>query len=356
MCRSWPNDPAYSAHVAQHPPREEVSERPLTQPQRISGKVRRYRATAVVDRQNVGVPAFGATAALKLRSWNLQLWLMLLPFGIGLVFLIFLPAVLSLPIAFTRYNALSSPTFIGLQNFRELLADDIFGMALLNSLGFMLGSVTLRLIAALTLALLLFRRIRGGGAMRAAVVLPTVVPDVAWSLAWLWILNPMYGPANNMLAMVGINGPAWMLDESGARIAIIVMLAWQFGEGFVICLAALSDIPQEIHDLTRMDGARRFEKLRSILWPYLAPYLVILLIRDALWSVRANFVPALIMGQDGGPNYATTYAPTWIYINAFDYMRLGYAAALTWVTFLISCALISALFLVSARRRAGWNL
>ena len=309
-----------------------------------------------MHRQNAGVAAYATTSALKRRSWNLQLWLMLLPLGIGLVFLIFLPALLSLPIAFTRYNALSPPTFIGLRNFRELLADQVFGMALLNSLGFMLGSVTLRLIAALALALLLFRRVRGGGAIRAAVVLPTVVPDVAWSLAWLWILNPIYGPANNVLGMMGIQGPAWMLDEAGARIAIIVMLAWQFGEGFVICLAALGDIPEEIHDLSRMDGARRFEKLRRILWPYVAPYLMILLIRDALWSVRANFVPALIMGQDGGPNYATTYVPTWIYINAFDYMRLGYAAALTWVTFLISCVLIAALFLVSARRRAGWNL
>lgn len=288
-------------------------------------------------------------------AWRGQLTLMLLPFVLGIVLLIFLPALLSLPLAFTSYNALDPPQYTGLQNFRELWHDTVFRSAMLNTLGFILGSVSLRLLAALGISLFLVQHIRGGAAMRTAVVLPTVVPDIAWSLAWLWILNPLYGPLNILLSMVGIDGPAWMLDEVGARFAIILMMSWQFGEGFVVCLGALSDIPKEIHDLARIDGAQRFEKFRTIILPFISPYLLILAVRDILWSLRANFVPALIMGQDGGPNYATTYLPTWIYTNAFDYLRLGYAAAMTWVTFIISFMLMMALYVIVSRQQVGWQ-
>lgn len=276
---------------------------------------------------------------------------MVLPFLIGISLLVFLPALLSLPLAFTNYNALDAPRFVGLQNFRELLSDSVFKIATLNTLGFMAGSVVLRLIAALVLALFLMQRIRGFTLMRTAIVLPTVAPDIAWSLAWLWILNPLYGPLNMILEAVGISGPVWMLDETGARMAMILMVSWQFGEGFIVCLAALSDIPKEIHDLADLDGSQLFEKFRTIVLPYIAPYLLVLVVRDMLWSMRANFVPAIIMGQDGGPNYATTYVSTWIYTNAFDYMRLGYASAITWVTFLMSFLLLGALYLVVSRQR-----
>jgi multiple sugar transport system permease protein len=215
--------------------------------------------------------------------------------------------------------------------------------------------VPLRLIGALGIALLLQRRTRGAGPMRAAVVLPTVVPDVAWALAWLWILNPLYGPLNIALRAIGIEGPAWMLDETGARFAIILMLSWQLGEGFVVCLGALSDIPAEILDQARVDGATGREQLRGIVLPLIAPYLVVLTARDVLFSLHANFVPAKILGQDGGPNYATTYLPMWVYTNAFGYLRLGYAAAMTWVTFLISIALVVAMWLLLSRRVGAWQ-
>lgn len=289
-------------------------------------------------------------------SWRGQLLLMVMPFAVGITLLIFLPALLSLPLAFTNYNALDPPTFVGLQNFRELWSDSVFRTATVNTLGFMAGTVTLRLVASLVLALFLMQRIRGVVMMRTAIVLPTVAPDIAWSLAWLWILNPIYGPLNLLLGAVGIDGPAWMLDESGARLAIVLMVAWQFGEGFIVCLAALSDIPTEIHDLADLDGSRLFEKFRSIILPFIAPYLLVLAVRDMLWSMRANFVPAIIMGQDGGPNYATTYISTWTYTNAFDYLRLGYASAITWMTFLMSFVLLGALYLITSRRRMALHL
>jgi len=309
-----------------------------------------------------GAPAQPVTAGVGRRprlfrdiAWRGQLILLLLPFLAGIVLLVFLPALIGLPLAFTSYNSLDPPEFTGLRNFRDLWNDRIFHLSLRNTLGFIAVAVPLRLLGALAIALLLARRVRGVGSMRAAVVLPTVVPDIAWALAWLWIFNPIYGPLNILLRTIGIEGPAWMLDENGARFAIILMMSWQFGEGFVICLGALSDIPSEIVDQARVDGAGRWEQFRSITLPCIAPYLLVLVVRDTLFSLHANFVPAKILGQEGGPNYATTYLPMWIYTNAFSYLRLGYAAAMTWVTFLFTFAIVMSTWLVLSRRFGRWG-
>ena len=288
-------------------------------------------------------------------AWRGQIILMLLPFLAGIGLLVFLPALLGLPLAFTSYNSLDPPQFNGLKNFRDLWNDHVFHLSVRNTIGFIAAAVPLRLLGALAVAMLLLQRIWGVGPMRAAVVLPTVVPDIAWALAWLWILNPIYGPLNILLRAVGIAGPAWMLEENGARFAIILMMSWQFGEGFVICLGALSDIPKEILDQARVDGAGLWSQFLNITLPFIAPYLLILVARDTLFSLHANFVPAKILGQDGGPNYATTYLPMWIYTNAFSYLRLGYAAAMTWVTFLFTLAIVMATYLLVSRRLGGWR-
>jgi multiple sugar transport system permease protein len=288
-------------------------------------------------------------------AWSGQLLLLLLPFLLGVGALIVLPALLGIPLAFTEYNALDAPRFNGLQNFRDLWNDRVFRLAIRNTLGFIAIAVPLRLVGALLLAMLLLPRRPGVGQMRAAVFLPTVVPDIAWALAWLWILNPIYGPMNLALGALGIEGPAWMLDPTGARVAIVLMMSWQLGEGFVVCLGALSGIPRGILEQAQVDGAGRWARFHGIVLPLIWPYLALLAIRDALFSLHATFVPAKILGQDGGPDYATTYLPMWIYTNAFGYLRLGYATAMTWVTFAFTVAML-ALFLLVARRLDRWRL
>jgi multiple sugar transport system permease protein len=160
---------------------------------------------------------------------------------------------------------------------------------------------------------------------------------------------------NLLLGAVNVDGPAWMLDERGARFAIILMMTWQFGEGFVVCLGALSEIPRDILEQSQVDGATLWTQFLGVIFPLILPYLVILLARDVLFSLHANFVPAKILGQDGGPNYATTFLPTWIHTNAFSYLRLGYASAMTWVTFLLTLILIAPIFLIATRERRAWK-
>ena len=288
-------------------------------------------------------------------SYRAGLILMLAPYLLGLALLTVLPALMGLPLAFADYNALSPPRFVGLANFAELAGDEIFAKSVFNSLFFIALAVPLRLLGALALALLLVRARRGGGAYRAAVYVPTVVPDVAWALLWLWLLNPAYGPVNQLLALVGVPGPAWMAEEYGARFAVVLMMSWQIGEGFVVCLAALGDVPREALEQSAVDGASRWQTLARITLPLLAPVLLVLLFRDTIFSLQANFVPALILGNGGGPNYATTFLPMYAYTTAFEYLRFGYATAVTWAMYGLTALLLVAQYRVAVRWRVGFR-
>lgn len=288
-------------------------------------------------------------------SYRRQLWLLLLPYLIGIVLLVLLPALLGLPLAFTAFNALRPPEFVGLANFVELATDPIFWKAVYNSGFYVAIAVPLRLVGALALALLLVRPFRGAGAYRAGFYVPNVVPDIAWALLWLWLLNPAYGPVNQLLALVGIPGPAWMVEEYGARFAVVLMMVWQIGEGFVACLAALGDIPGEVLEQSAVDGASVWATLGRVTLPILAPVLLILLFRDTIFSLQSSFVPALILGDGGGPNYVTTFLPMYVYTTAFEYLRLGYAAAISWSMYALTALLLFAQYRVALRWRLGFR-
>jgi multiple sugar transport system permease protein len=308
--------------------------------------------SASLSRERAAVAVRARPRGLAYRA---QLGLMLAPYLLGLALLIVLPALLGLPLAFTAYNALESPEFVGLENFADLARDEIFRKSIFNSLFYVAFAVPVRLLGALALALLLVRRVRGAGAYRAAVYVPTVVPDVAWALLWLWLLNPAYGPVNQLLGLVGIPGPAWMAEEYGARFAVVLMMVWQIGEGFVACLAALGDIPRETLEQSAVDGAAPWQTLARVTLPLLAPVLLVLLFRDTILSLQITFVPALILGDGGGPNYATTFLPMFAYTEAFEYLRFGYATAATWVTSLLTVLLLFAQYRVAVRWRLGFR-
>lgn len=305
-------------------------------------------------------PGAGAMAAPRARArrrlgYQGQLWLLLVPYLLGLALLVLLPALLGLPLAFAAYNALEAPVFVGLANFAELVRDPIFWKAVFNSGFYVAVAVPLRLVGALALAWLLLRPGRGVGAARAAAYLPDVVPDVAWALLWLWLLNPAYGPVNQLLALVGLPGPAWMVEEWGARFAVILMMSWQIGEGLVACLAALGDIPGETLQQSAVDGAGAWQTLRAVTLPLLAPVLLILLFRDTIHSLQSTFVPALILTDGGGPNYATTFLPMYIYTTAFEYLRYGYGLAMTWTLYAMTAVLLLAQYQVARRWRFGFR-
>ena len=272
------------------------------------------------------------------------------PYLLGLALLVAAPAVVALALSFTDYTGVAAPTFQGFDNFIRLVGDEGFWRALANSAFYILIAVPLRLVAAVAFALLLHRRARGIGAARAIAYLPTVIPDVAYALLWLWLLNPLYGPLSAGLVALGVDPPGWLNEPWAARITVPVLSAFQVGEAFVIALAARSLIPSSLYEAAEVDGAQPWFVLRRITLPIMAPVLVLLAIRDLIFSLQVNFVPALLL-TDGGPRLVTTYLPLYVYREAFRYFRLGYASTIALTMFVIMAVLIFVQYRLARRWR-----
>jgi multiple sugar transport system permease protein len=274
------------------------------------------------------------------RTERREYAIMLAPYVLGITVLIAFPALITFALALTEYDLIRAPTFIGLDNFRELWDDEIFRTAMRNSLMFILFAVPLRLLGALALSLLLWKRFRGVAAYRTSGYLPTVVPDVAYALLWLWIFNPLYGPLNLALGALGGPTPSWLSDARAAQWAVIIMSLFTIGEGFIVAMATRQGVPSELYELGDIEGARPVYMFWRLTLPLMAPTLLLLMFRDTIYSFQANFVPALIVTEGGPPLYATTYLPLFIYRNGFEYLRYGYAAAATLTMFLITALII----------------
>jgi multiple sugar transport system permease protein len=280
-----------------------------------------------------------------------QLALMLAPYLFGLALLVALPALVTFGLALFEYDLIRSPRFVGLDNFRELGDDEVFRTSLRNSLMFMAFAVPMRLAGALALALLLHRRYRGVGAYRTSAYLPSVVPDVAYALLWLWIFNPLYGPLNLLLVELGVDRPRWLTDPQHAQWAIIVMSLFLIGEGFLVALATRQSLPHELYEIAELESAKPWYVFGRVTLPLMAPTLLLLLFRDTIFSFQATFVPALIVTEGGPPPYATTYLPLFAYQNAFEYLRYGYAAAATLAMFAVTAAIVYVQYRIVRRWR-----
>jgi multiple sugar transport system permease protein len=279
---------------------------------------------------------------------------MLAPYILGIGLLVVVPAIFTFALAFYEYDLIRPATYLGLANFRELLNDQVFRISLGNSLTFVLFAVPLRLLGALLFALLLHRRFRRVGAYRTGAYLPTVVPDVAFALLWLWILNPLYGPLNLFLGLFGDFTPAWLTNPTAARSAVVIMSLFQLGEGFLVALATRQEIPEELYELAAIEGSGPLNVFRRVTLPVMAPTLLLLLFRDTIYSFQVSFVPALIVTEGGPPPYATTYLPLFIYRNAFEYLRYGYAAAATLTMFVITAVIVFVQYRIVSRWRRSF--
>jgi multiple sugar transport system permease protein len=294
---------------------------------------------------------------------NRHVALMLAPYLLGIFALVALPALVTFGLALTEYDLVRSPSFVGVDNFRELLHDDVFATALTNSLVFAGIAVPLRLAAALGLALLLHRRFVGVGGYRSAAVLPTVIPDIAYGLVWLWLFNPLYGPINLLLKLGGdsptttawgVQPPQWLTHPNDARAAIILMSLFTIGEGFVVLLVTRQGLPTELFDLAALEDATAWSIFRRITLPLMAPVLLLLFARDTIFSLQATFVPALVVTEGGPPPYSTTYVPVFVYRNAFEYLRYGYASAATLTMFVLTALIVWLQWRIIRRWRRGF--
>lgn len=271
-------------------------------------------------------------------GWGIDQWsvaLMLAPYLIGLFTLVLLPTLLTLTLAFTNFNALTPSRWVGFANFVQLFDDRIFGIALTNTLLYLVLAVPLRIGLAWLFAAWLTRPRRGIKIVRTAIYLPTVIPDLPYALIWLVLLNPSYGPINLILGGLGLPTPLWAGAPWPARISLLMLTTWQLGENFVLVAAAQANIPPMLYEASTLDGANPWARARYLTLPLLWPSLVLLTARDLLLCLQTNFVPTLVITK-GGPGYATLLIPLYAYQRAFEDLHLGYAAAMVWTLYVIT--------------------
>jgi multiple sugar transport system permease protein len=273
---------------------------------------------------------------------------MLSPYLLGVLALIVVPGALSLAMAFANYDGITRPDWAGGRNFSMFWLDPLERIAVTNSLYFTLLAVPLRMAVTLGAALLLAAP--GLGLYRAAVYAPTVIPDVAYALVWLWVFNPLYGPVNALLAGLGLPTPGWLASAEWAKLVFVAMSLFQVGEGFVVLLVGLRSVPPELYAAATVDGAGRWQMLRFITLPLLLPWLLLLTYRDLIWSFQYTFVPAVLMTQ-GDPYHATLFLPYLIYEEVFENLRYGMGGAIMVVMFLLSGLLVALLALAVRRGR-----
>lgn len=286
------------------------------------------------------------------RQERPQLLLLLFPYLLGLGGLLFVPAVLGIGLAFTDYAGFGLPEWTGLDNFRQFGRDRVFWPSVKATIGLAAIAAPVRVLVALGLASLLRAPYRGRGLLRRTAFLPTVIPEVAYALLWLYIFNPLWGPLNRLLPLRGFRLDAWLLEPGPAKLAIAITLFWTVGEGIVLLLAARRDVPRELYEAAALDGAGPGALFARITLPLLLPFLVLLLCRDIIVSFGASFVAALVITR-GGPYYATTYLPYWVYLQSTDFGNWGYAGALNLVLFGLTLLVLVVLLLLSRR---WWHL
>jgi multiple sugar transport system permease protein len=284
-------------------------------------------------------------------SYERRLRLLLLPYALGIALLVVGPALLSFGLAFFQYDGLTAARWVGLLNFRLAFSDELFRLSVQNSLALILLPAPLRVLGAFLLARLLQRGGRFLGWFRAAVYVPSVIPGAAWALAWLWILNPLYGPLNLLLRAVGLDAPAWLADPVWAKPGLVLMSLWQIGEGFLVALAALYDMPPQLEEAARIDGAGSGQLLLHVVLPLVAPILLLLVFRDAILTFQDSFTSILLM-TGGGPYYATYTLPLLIYEQGFDLLAFGVAGAALWVIYLLTGLVVLLLYLIAWQ----WNI
>lgn len=268
------------------------------------------------------------------RRETLMAWSFLAPSALHLALFTAIPLLFTLFVSFHDWDLLHDETpFVGLANYTTLARDPIFWRALGNTVLYSLY-VPVSMACALGAAMLLNQPLRGIRVLRTIVFLPTVVSYAAIAIVWQWMFNADFGLLNVMLRAVHIPGVDWLGNPRTALLAVMIVSAWvQIGYQMVIYLAGLQGIPEYLYEAARLDGAGSWERFRFITVPMLRSVSVYLLITGVIWSFQV-FTLVYVM-TEGGPVHSTDVLVYQIYQNAWEFRRMGYASAMSWILFAI---------------------
>jgi multiple sugar transport system permease protein len=278
-------------------------------------------------------------------------YLFILPtLGYFLIFVAF-PLLFSFYLSFHDWNPLSDQrTFVGLANYAELLRSESFARSVVNTALFTAGVIGLTLVFSLLLALLLNQGLRGTGLFRGIFYSPVVTSFVATGLVWLWLLDPGYGVVNYALGLVGLPRPGWASDLAWALPTVILTFAWrEVGYFTVVYLAGLQGIPESLKEAARIDGANVWHVFRHITLPLLLPTTLFVIVLGLIRATQISFGLIYVM-TGGGPVGATNVIVLYLYQQAFEFFRMGYASAVAYVLFVLVFAATLVQFRLLGRR------
>lgn len=269
--------------------------------------------------------------------------LFITPWILGFLIFQLFPLLSSLYYSLTDYNMMKRPSFIGVHNYIQAFTRDAkFQNSLAVTFYYAAISVPLKLMVALGIALLLNMKARFIAFFRTLYYLPSILgASVAVAVLWRFLFTKQ-GYINSLLALVGINGPDWIGDTHYALFTISLLTVWQFGSSMVLFLAGLKNIPPELYEAARMDGANRIRTFFKITFPMLSPIIFFNLVMQLINGFQ-DFTPAMLITK-GGPANATYLYGMLLYENAFSYFKMGYASALSWILFVIMIAITAILF------------
>jgi len=276
-------------------------------------------------------------------------FLYVMPFVLGVLLFKLFPFAMSFALSFTQYDLIDPPTFIGLDNYRELANEDpLFRKSLGVTLLFAVLAVPMRVGFALLIAHVLNFKLRGINFFRAAFYLPSILGgSIAVAVLWRFIFSKT-GLVNLMLIKLGMTPIAWLADEHYSMWTIVLLFTWQFGSAMVIFLAALQNVPMSLYEAARCDGANRWQQFWRITVPLITPVIFFNMIMQMVHAFQEFNGPYMI--TEGGPLSSTYVLALYIYDQSFRFFNLGYGAALSWVLF----ALVGGLSLISFWSSRYW--
>ncbi|MEV1204742.1 carbohydrate ABC transporter permease [Microbispora rosea] len=286
------------------------------------------------------------------RAWRGVLvgWSFILPNFLGFALFTLVPMVAALALAFLKWDSYNTPEWVGLDNFRRLLRDENFFVALRNTLYYAAGHIPLTLAAALGLAIALDRKLRGVHFFRTAAFFPYITSLVAVAVVWNMLFNPTAGPVNQVLHALGVDDPPrWVAGTDWAMPAVIVTSVWRdMGYYMVLFLAGLQTIPKEYYEAARVDGANSWHRFRRITLPCLRPTTFFVVVMLTIQSFKV--LDLIVVMTDGGPGRSTLVLAQLVYREGITEGRFGYSSAIALVLFVIVLTVTVVQFRLNERR------
>lgn len=247
---------------------------------------------------------------------------------IGFLLFTLYPMLFSVYASFTNWNGLTAPVFSGLDNYIAMVKDPYFLEAMYNTFFLMLG-IPIGLVISLALALAMNRKMRGSTFFRTVYYVPVISSIAAVAILWQWAFNGDFGLINQILALVGIDGPNWLQDTATVKPALIIMAIWKgLGFSMLLYLAALQSVPRHLYEAAALDGAGAWKQFRHITVPMVRPVTFFLVVTSVIGGSQV-FVEINIMTPTGGPEFSSATIVWYIWQKAFDNLQMGYASAMS---------------------------